>query len=496
MKNLSFWLFFVIVIIPGLSCNRNRLKTNEKNLAKEILVKEKENLEAERIAREKNAEIIKSKSGSLRQREIRSVDPQNPPIRIDIPGKKDNIRKFKLSDVASSVRYIKLQTPPDTILLYEPFFSRNSLMSNIISDGENIIIQGVFGLTRFNMQGEYQETIWKNETGISLSAGGVGFGGKDFFGVLPYIPVSLFNGNLYYSFQDGPSGNDQVMKYKPGSNRSLSVSSHSELPGQSTIPGDTLLNTKKTSWYLFDKIFGIGSDSWVGIHNKWDAGKSGSLLVTYNNKDDTLCQFTDYDRIVNFSHGNYRTHAKLTSYYFNELVTIKPEYNDTVFRLIPPNRLLPVYVIDFGEYKVNYMDGLNPDFDLSEKYMLYSIHETNNLLFLRFTKNHDGTTNRKKNAVKFYNTIFDKKAGKIYHQPGFTLSPENILNDIDGGMPFWPDFITPQGEMMKLVSGKIIKDYVNSEEFNKADISKENRRKQISLASGLRATDMVIVIVK
>ena len=38
-----------------------------------------------------------------------------------------------------------------------------------------------------------------------------------------------------------------------------------------------------------------------------------------------------------------------------------------------------------------------------------------------------------------------------------------LLNDLDGGMPFWPDFITPQGEMMKLVSGKVIKDYVNSD---------------------------------
>ena len=60
------------------------------------------------------------------------------------------------------------------------------------------------------------------------------------------------------------------------------------------------------------------------------------------------------------------------------LLTIKQEYNDTVFRLIPPNRLLPVYIIDFGEFKVNYMDGLNPNFDLSEKYMLNSLHETNN----------------------------------------------------------------------------------------------------------------------
>jgi hypothetical protein len=101
-----------------------------------------------------------------------------------------------------------------------------------------------------------------------------------------------------------------------------------------------------------------------------------------------------------------------------------------------------------------------------------------------------------KNSVKIYNSIFDKKEGKLYHQPGFTLLPEGLPNDIDGGMPFWPDFITPQGEMMKLVSGRVLKDFINSDEFRKSSISEEKKQKQISMASGLRPTDMIVVIVK
>jgi hypothetical protein len=86
--------------------------------------------------------------------------------------------------------------------------------------------------------------------------------------------------------------------------------------------------------------------------------------------------------------------------------------------------------------------------------------------------------------------------GKIYHNPGYTFLPVGIVNDIDGGMPFWPDIITPQGEMMKLVSGKVIKDYVNSAEFKEANISDDNRQKLNSMVSGLKNTDMVIIIVK
>ena len=497
MKKLSHQVMILLMLTVLLSCHQNRLKTNEKELAKEILSQEKSKKEAEKTAFEKESSESKSKpTGSFRRKEIRSVDSQRPPVKIDIMGTVNNTRKLKLSDVASSIRYVKLQTPPDTALLYDPYFSHNDLNSYIRSDGEQIIFQGLFGLTKFNMQGEFIETIWKNKTGIRFYGSGVMYGGKDFFGVLPNFPVSISNGNLYYSFQDGPKGNSQAMKFKSGINKNLSVKSQTEIPGPGTIMGDTLLNTNKIFPENFDNIFGLGIGTWAGINQKWNAGRSGSLLVTYNDKGDTLCQFTDYDRIVNFTHSSYRNSGELSNYYFDGLLTIKQEYNDTVFRLISPERLLPVYIIDFGDFKVNFMDGLNPEVDLSGRYLLKSLYETNNYLFIRYKQFYNDPVTRKKNTLKYYNAFFDKKESKLYHLPGFTLLPEGLENDLDGGMPFWPEFITPQGEMMKLVSGRVLKNYINSDNFRKSAISKENKQKQISMASGLRPTDMVVVIVK
>ena len=497
-KNFSIAIRIFLILLIIISCHHNRLKTDEKKLGKEILVQEKTKKDAEKTANEKESSQTRTRTtGSLRKKEIRSVDPQRPPVKIDIMGTVNNTRKLKLSDIASSIRYVKLQTPPDTLLLYNLFFYRPDLDSKVRSDGEQIIFEGLFGLTRFNMQGEYEETIWKNNAGIRFYGKGMAsYGGKDFFGVPFHIPVSFLNGNLYFSFYDGPTGNGQVMKYKPGTEKKLTIQSQPETPGHANIPGDTLFNKNQLSEDRFSRIYGIGPDSWAGVNNKWNAGRSGALLMTYNDKGDTLCQFTDNDRIVNFTHDNHRIPVELSDYYFDGLLTIKQEYNDTVFRLIPPNRLLPLYIIDFGDFKVDYKDGLNPDFDLSGKYLLKALYETNDYLFIRYTQNNDCLNTRKKNAVKFYNALFYKKEGKLYHQPGFTLLPEGLPNDLDGGMPFWPEFITPQGEMMKLVSGRVLKDYINSDNFKKSTIPDEKKQKQISMASGLRPTDMVVVIVK
>ena len=358
MKPNSTLSLLLLLAVTILSCTHNRMKTNEKELAKEITIQEKEKWKADGAGLVKESTEQKKISGSFRMKEIRSVDKRRPPVRIDILDTINNTRKLKLSDVASSIRYVKLQTPPDTSLLYDHFYYRPDLDSKVRSDGQQIIFQGLFGLSRFNMNGEYQETIWKNKTGIRFFGEGMAsYGGKDFFGVPFHIPVSLSDGNLYFTFHDGSSDNDQVMKYKPGTNKNLSIQSRTEIPGHSNIPGDTLLNRNQFSEDQFSCIYGIENDSWAGVNNKWNAGRSGALIVTYNNKGDTICKFTDYDRIVNYSFGQVRNAVELKSYYYNSLLTIKQEYNDTIFRLIRPDRLLPVYILDFGKYKFNFMDG-------------------------------------------------------------------------------------------------------------------------------------------
>jgi hypothetical protein len=493
MNTLSKLLLLLFILPASLSCHHNPLKTDEKALAKEIKLKEAEKLASE-TKTSKNHNDLRV---SFTKKEIRSADKKIPPIIIDILDNPFSTKELKLSAVASSIRYVKLQTPPDTSLTYDPFYYRPDIDSYIRSDDHQLIFQGIFGVTKFSMNGEYLETIWKNNSGIKFYGKKmVAYGGADFFGVLPYIPVSLSDGYLYSNFLDGPEKRSLVMRHKLNSEKSVTSPDNSDIQKFNHFPGDTVLLLKKDWYQGFEKIQALSPDSWAGINSKWTAGSSGVLLVTFNLHGDTLCKFSDYDRIVNFTSALTRIAIGLTSYSFNGLLTIKQEYNDTVFRLIPPDRLLPVYIIRFGAAGISYMEGLNADIDLSGKYMLNSLRETNDFLFIRYTQNHDGLNNRNKGKVKFYNALFDKKEKKLYHQPGFTLLPTGLNNDLDGGISFWPDFVSPQGEMMKLLSGQVLKDYVNSEQFKKSSISEENRKKQISLVSGLKPTDMVVIIVK
>ena len=231
-------------------------------------------------------------------------------------------------------------------------------------------------------------------------------------------------------------GKSQVLKYRPETNINFTLQSQTEIIGPGKIKGDTLFNANSLSLFSFSLIFGIGQDNWAGINQKWRSGTSGTLMATFNENGDTLCSFSDYDRIVNFTKPNYRKPVKFMSYLYDGLLTIKQEYNDTVFRLIPPNRLLPAYILSFGEYKVTYTEGINPDIDLSGKYLLKSLQETNDFLFISYTENNDSPANKIKNSVRYHNVIFDKKQGKIYHQPGIGQKPYSIKNDLDGGMYF------------------------------------------------------------
>jgi hypothetical protein len=65
---------------------------------------------------------------------------------------------------------------------------------------------------------------------------------------------------------------------------------------------------------------------------------------------DTLCKFNDYNQPT-LAPELRKVSLFSNIYRMNGQVTLRKTGNDTVFRVVPPNRFLPAYVMQWGEYK-------------------------------------------------------------------------------------------------------------------------------------------------
>jgi hypothetical protein len=92
----KYVLILAAIIFLG-ACQRNKLKTDEKALAKQILIEEEQREhEAElRAEREKQlADSLAKLPKGFRFPEIRTAEPANPFISINIIGNRSNRKKF------------------------------------------------------------------------------------------------------------------------------------------------------------------------------------------------------------------------------------------------------------------------------------------------------------------------------------------------------------------------------------------------------------------
>lgn len=489
MKNLIL-LFIVLVTLGSCSQNRKKINPDEQELAAQITREEKEKLEAE-IKKQAIQTIADTFPPGFRFQEDRSVDPKHPPTLIDVLGTQQNIWEFKLSDFASSINYIKLETPSDSFLLWtHPKLSRDDFL--IFSDDKSIFVQGLFGLARFNMIGNFRELIWKNESGINE----LSWSPSEFYGITEFNPVSTFNDNLFIRFTDSRSNQINFVKQKVQDKQVFNIPSNYNESEPVTIEGDNLFSIKNGVYdRSFETVFGLSENCWAGMHNTLKSAETRAVITVFSNTGDTLCQFSSANYSKNRT-NQLVTENKPFSWYYKNNLTILELYSDTIFRIIPPNRMHPVFILDFGEDKVRFAEGINIHSDLSKKLLPFSIFETEKFIFIRYTRNSAGKKNLENKTVKFYNAVLVKNENQFYHFPNQSLTLKNIQNDLDGGFPFWPEYVTPDGKMLMLVSGKMMKEYVNSIDFKNTVMTEKQRQKQIGMANALSDFDKLVMVVE
>ncbi|MBP1667622.1 MAG: putative transrane protein [Bacteroidetes bacterium] len=521
MKNLLTYLALLALLLSGSSCHRNRLKTSEKELTEKIMLQEK--AEAEKMAPE-NKQSLNSNlpSAGFKYKEDRSVDPINPPVIIDIAGNLDNVREIKLSDVADEIRYVRMEPVPDTTIPADLKFKYH-LMDNYI------VAMNLYGIHLYSPEGKYLRSVVKNEiTGVVIRPDMIMFY-NDYTAKGGGMSVKSDRNDLFYNYSNTLTGEKYIMRFDCSSTPLIEEYRFDpEQPDRISGLGEISLDlnhgkTEPPKPQIHQGAFG-GAPEWLNYEisvfmldkNSYAVpSHRDNLLVIRNNYGDTLSEFTRFEKLVNYTKSLMRGTDDGAEYEYLGMFHIRPEFNDTVFRVIPPNRLYPVYVLNLGKYKVSKQEGVDPDFDLAGKIIPEEWAETDKYIFMTFTRdNYDCPNNRKNKTVKVYHALFSKQSGQLTvinalfsKQSGqltvikgdpYDYSSEILKNDFDGGVPVWPSsyMIAKSGEILISLKGKDIRERVKSAEFKISRASDEKKKELEKLAGSVSESDDILMIIK
>ncbi|WP_167612121.1 DUF4933 domain-containing protein [Maribellus sediminis] len=512
MKNNSS-IYLLVFLLIAVSCNSNRLKTDEKSLVKQILTEEEQRAHEEqlRIEREQQlADSIAKLPKGFRFKEERGVDPEHPPMVIDIAGSLDSIRPFKLSDVATEVKYIRMEALPDSTLPNDMKF-KYYLMDNYL------VAANLYGIHLYSKQGEFIRSVVKNElTGVNvdLPKDRIHFW-NDYTLVGGGTSVWGRGDDLFYTYSNNITGQRYIMEYncaaaslmienQPGSENTDSII------GLGTVSvdlrhGDTRTPPARKHQGMFSMspdylykgmgVFSPDRNTYVqNMHGK-------NMLGILGTGGDTLATFAKVEQLENYTKNLMRGTDRGTQYEKDGKLFVRTNFNDTIFQVIPPNKLFPVYVFHLGEYKVTMQEGVDPGFDLNGKIILQDFADTRDYLFITFTKDsYDCPNNRRNKTLKLYRAIYSKAKHKLAIVEGLPTDYEAPIleNDLDGGVPVWPQsfMVGRNGEILVSLKGSELKAHIKATGFENSTAPIEKKNELRNFANMLAADDNVLMIVK
>lgn len=491
------------------SCRNNRLRTNEEELAKNILRLEEEKEKTLKVSREKqDGDTLKLRSKAFRHKEDRIIDQTHPPKIIDIVGNLENIKEITLSDIASDITYIRMEAVPDSSIPTDLKF-KYYLMDNYI------VALNHYGIHLYSKDGRYIRSIVKNEyTGVEVRSDRILFW-NDYTKIGGGLEVRGIGNSLFYIYSNNITGHRYIMEYDCSSTQ-IAVNSDfdPENPDQISGLGNVLIdlnhgNTEPPKPRKHQGMFSGSPEFFMNNRgaymfnpNSYALPTTGeNMMVILNNQGDTLSKFAQLEQLTNYSKSLMRNTDGGTRYENKGKLYFRTPFSDTIFQVIPPNRLFPVFVLNLGSYKVSKQQGVDPDYKLSGKIIPGEFAETKNYIFLTFTKDdYDCPNTRKNKTVKIYYGLYSKSDHKFSIIKGdpFNYAPEIMKNDIDGGIPVWPSsyMVGNNGEILISLKGIDLKERVESEQFEQSRVSESKKNKLKQLAASVSEFEDILMIVK
>ena len=356
------------------------------------------------------------------------------PAIIDIAGNLENKREFRLSDFGSSVRYICLQ-PPQGV--------RFSGAGSVLSNDELLFVNTREGLFMYSIDGEYLHTFILNEwggAGIPAPGGGVSF--HQVYGVLGN--VDLLNGTLFYRTFQSPSRDEEAIQLNIFDVENLSENPNLQLFFQRELNPDRYMRGG-TRYLLIDNESFLATNP-LRINPFFTAIsiQSGDTLFTINNYHQPTITAGAIPTVFS------------RFYRINGNLMLQIAHSDTVFALIPPNRVEPAFIMEWGEFRSD-MNRRANGLPQNDRFLLQNWIETQYHIFIEYTKG-DG-----RDAPR-HRAIFDKEAKTLTHHTIPTMMFENDIDPI--GMPFFPQGVNHRGEMYMVFSKAQVREQIATGKFN------------------------------
>ena len=182
--------------------------------------------------------------------------------------------------------------------------------------------------------------------------------------------------------------------------------------------------------------------------------------------------------------------------YYGDLLTLRQSMNDTVYRMVAPNRLVPVYVLNFGSYRTDVQTYLYGN--ISEKLLPYIWKEADRYILFVYTQNLDTQNNRNAGSVKFFYAYYDKMSRQLYHFSEGTSTPDNeyfISNPVPDAIPFLLSQVDIEGNQLRVCySKKRLEALINHKEF--AALPPEQQQKLQTIYADLDDSEVLFMILQ
>ena len=246
-------------------------------------------------------------------------------------------------------------------------------------------------------------------------------------------------------------------------------------------------------------------------------GNAPYRLILQNEKKDTIKAFPNFvkfkslkpgETIALYSNNNQRF------YRYNGNVYYREAYNDTVFRISSNNELVPTYYLDWGKRAMT--TEKRPEYLVDRKRIgeeclhLFrtQILETEHYLFMPSFSYNTGIGGPGATSG-FY--VYDKQLQtRVVIYPPYDIKHRRIpnsmsgfimrgyQNNIDGGLPFFPEGVSSDGYIYNYVLAADFKDVLDAVGYYEEDVIAEKQQKLKELVKSLDeySDNMVLMMVK